>query len=192
MYTGIPNPYDEYPLPRGFPFTSTSICERFHWIDAYGSNEIRHAYDVTLQWHCIPSHPQKEGVEPEESVRMLWIITFDLTGRHLAYLDIDPRIVNDPSPLFQIDGDLVLQFLCFSLKEDRAMHLTSRVVPEAPNPELRNPDYNYNVEIFELRTFDGHLVCEHGRRYVPRRVCRVCQQWIPQSGPPLCLGHIFM
>lgn len=99
--------------------------------------------------------------------------------------------MNDPNPLFRIDGDLVLQFLCFSLREDRAMRLTSRVIPEPSNPALRNPDYNRNVEIFELRTFDGDLVREHGRRYIPRRVCGVCHRWIPATGPPLCLDHIF-
>lgn len=76
IYAETPRPHPEYPLPQGFPFTRTSIRERFHWIDTYGLNEIRHAYDVTLQHHCIPSYPQRDGVESEESLRFLWIITF--------------------------------------------------------------------------------------------------------------------
>lgn len=77
--------YTGHRFPPGFPFTPTGVGERFHWVDIYGSQAIRHAYDVILQHHRVPSNRQGGGVEEAYS-RYLWIITFGALLGFISYL----------------------------------------------------------------------------------------------------------
>ena len=110
----------------------------------------------------------------------------------LGFFEIDPRIFLDNHRLILLDANLILDGMLTSLQRGRFVELSSRVIAEEPSlVNCHYPFLNRNIEIFEIRTPEGDLLQELGRRWIRQRKCDTCDCWIPPTGPRLCLQHIF-
>ncbi|KXN82129.1 hypothetical protein AN958_03183 [Leucoagaricus sp. SymC.cos] len=167
-----------YPLPSNFPFFDTSLQEKIHWIEVHGNTTRRYGFVVHFEYHLDTTNLWSPAV---------WIVrssAMSILGR----VEVDFRILSDTDSPVVIDEDFVLEMMLHSFLREQPMRFSSRVVPNI-NPVIY-PGVIGNIEIFELRTFDGVLVLERGRRMVANRICSMCDQLLPPSGPNVCISHL--
>ena len=196
-------PYANYPFPEEFPFSKTSLRATFRWNDFYG-RELHHNFPIVFEFirtSYIPEDP---------TTRLIWKITscrfrvsrgFDrLTAFKnrivndntiLGFFEVDSRILFDRRPQLVLDTDLIVDCILESLRRGCPLELSSTIIPEPDSDRNSHVLERRNLEIFEIRTHGKDLVCELGRRWIPKRQCEACYCWIPPSGPQLCLMHIF-
>lgn len=178
MFSALPRNHGVHPLPSDFPFSNTSLKEKIHWVEEYGSTAKRYAFVVHMEYHLDTTNAWSPAV---------WIVrssALSILGR----VEVDYHILTDPDSPVTIDGDFVLEMMLYSLLREVPLRLSSRVISNS-NPTIY-PSLVGNVEIFELHTLNNALVLERSRRMVPHRSCSVCDQLLPPSGPEVCTAHL--
>ncbi|KAJ7254754.1 hypothetical protein C8J57DRAFT_610578 [Mycena rebaudengoi] len=167
---GLEAPYANYPFPPGFPLNSFSMGGNFQWIHEYGTNQITHEFSVTFSGpHTLPGSP------------ILWRIAFE--DLLLASFEIPRRLYNSSTLPFEIDPDLVIEALLFSLADDTIIHMaspTERIKFAYPDPYFRAH--------FILRNSRHKLIKRLERALV--QPCHLCSVWLPYPGPTICGIHL--
>ncbi|KAJ3567531.1 hypothetical protein NP233_g6310 [Leucocoprinus birnbaumii] len=133
------------PLPTNFPFSNTSLKEKIHWIEEYGSTAKRYAFVVHLEYHLDTSNAWSPAV---------WIVRS--SGSILGKIEVDYRILTDPDSPVTIDSDFVLEMMLHSLLREAPLRLSSRIIRN--QGPIIYPNLAGNIEIFELRTLNDGLL----------------------------------
>ncbi|KAF9446968.1 hypothetical protein P691DRAFT_151912 [Macrolepiota fuliginosa MF-IS2] len=178
MFATLPPTHPNYPLPSDFPFSTTSLKEKIHWIEAVGSDAIPYRFNVRLEYYIDTSHDWSPAI---------WVVRSSAMSV-LGRVEVDYRILADRESPLTISSDFVLEMMVQSLLREQPLRLSSRVTPNS-NPVVY-PGLVGNIEMFELRTLSGMLIMEVARRIVAIRRCSVCDHFLPPVGPSACIAHL--
>ncbi|KAJ7214825.1 hypothetical protein GGX14DRAFT_609492 [Mycena pura] len=112
----LPLPHPAHPLPQTFPFGAQAEWQVFEWVHAYGTEQLRHCYAVSLAF-C--------GRTGTASV--VWKIMSG--GVELGVFEVAGPIYDARAQLpFVLGADLVVEALLASLATHRPVHLASHVI----------------------------------------------------------------